>query len=215
MNKALMALLLLCGAGVAAAALTPPDEVVRKATTELQDLIRENHAQYRADTEGFYAVVDRTVVPHFDVAFIARSVLARGWKDASEDERRRFQAAFKNMLIRSYAHALLDYHDSVKAEWKPLRLPEGADDVMVHSSLLRQGKPPVAISFAMHVSDGEWRIYDITVENISLVSNFRGQLKSELKKTSLQAVIERMESGDYAVKAKGASAPAAAGGAAN
>lgn len=211
MKKFVFALVALLGMATAApAAMTPPDTVVRDATTSLQDLIRQNHVAYKADLDGFYAVVDKVVVPHFDVSFIARSVLARHWKTATDDQRKRFQDAFKNMLIHSYANALLEYHDSVKADWKPLRMPAGAEDVMVHSNLLREGKPPVSISFAMHVAEGQWRIYDIAVENISLVTNFRGQLSSEVKKSNLQAVIDRMETGEFSVKGRAQAAANAA-----
>lgn len=199
MKKYLVAALMTIGlAGTAQAQPTPPDEVVKKATAELQTLINKNHVQYKADLAAFYRTVDEVVVPHFDVQFIAKSVLARNWKGASEEQRKRFADAFKTMLIRSYANALLEYHDSVKAEWKPLRRGTETEDVTVNSSLLREGKPPVAIGFNMHLSDGQWRIYDITVENISLVTNFRGQINAELKRSDLDGVITRMETGQYA-----------------
>jgi phospholipid transport system substrate-binding protein len=186
-------------APASAAPATPvaPDVVVKSTTSQLQDLLWKNHETYRDDLPGFYKVVDDVLVPHFDVPFIARIVLARYWRTASDDEKQRFQTAFTNMLIRSYANAMLDYYDSVKAEWKPLHIAPDTDDVTVNSNLLREGRQPVAIGFAMHLAGGEWKIYDITVENISLATNFRGQLSSEIKRTSLASVIERMETGEF------------------
>lgn len=182
----------------AAWAAQAPDEKVKTASSQLQDLIAKNHAAYKADLGKFYEVVDEVVVPHFDVPFIARSVLARNWREASEEQRTRFAEAFKDMLIRSYANALLEYHDSVEAQWKPMRLAPDASDVIVHSSLMRKdGKPPVNLSFAVHKVGEEWKIYDIIIENVSLVQNFRGQFYSEIKRNGLDAVIARMESGAY------------------
>jgi phospholipid transport system substrate-binding protein len=179
------------------AAPKPPDQVVKEGTATLQDLIAKNHQTYKADLPAFYKMVDDTVVPYFDVPFIARSVLGRNRKGASEEQITRFQEAFKNMLIRSYANALLEYHDSVKAEWKPLRLAEGAEDVIVNSTLVRAGgQSPVAIGFALHKTSDEWKVYDIVIEGISLISNFRGQFNSEIKKSGLDSVIARMEGGD-------------------
>jgi phospholipid transport system substrate-binding protein len=198
MKKLFLAITLLCGLGVAAADdVVPPDQVVKQTTSMLQDLIAKNHDAYTADQDGFYKVVDDVVVPHFDMPFIARLVLARNWRGATDDEKQRFQVAFKNMLIRSYANAMLQYHDSVKAEWKPLRMAPDTDDVIVNSDLLRDGKQPVDVGFAMHLVGKEWKIYDITVENISLATNFRGQLTEEIKRTSLDSVIQRMESGEF------------------
>lgn len=213
MKKFLFLSLLLAGMGVAHAATKAPDEVVKEGTRKLQTLIAQNHAKYKADLPGFYKVVDDTVVPYFDVPFIARSVLARNWKAASEAQRLRFQEAFKNMLIRSYANALLENYDSVEAEWKPMRLAPEADDVIVNSTLIRaSGKPPVGIGFALHKLGEEWKVYDITIENISLVTNFRGQFNAEIKKSSLDDVIARMEGGaQVAPKPTAASAQASGG----
>jgi phospholipid transport system substrate-binding protein len=185
-----------------------PDLVVKRTTSELQDLIRAHHEAYRADLPGFYKTVDDVVVPHFDVPFIAKIVLARYWRTATDAEKQRFQVAFKNMLIRSYANAMLEYHDTVKAEWKPMHMAADTDDVTVMSNLLREGKQPISIGFAMHLVEGDWKIYDITVENISLATNFRGQLSAEIKRTSLESVIQRMETGDFTTAKPVTAAPA-------
>ena len=184
---------------------TAPDVVIQKATGELQDLLKKNAAKYKADTALFYKIVDDVVVPHFDTRYIAQLVLARNWKTASVDQRKRFEATFKNMLIRSYANALLEYHDSVTVEWKPVRLTPEITDVTINSNLLRPGKQPIPVGFAMHVADNQWKIYDIVVENISLVSNFRSQISSEIKKSNLDEVMTRMENGAYSAKPKDSS----------
>lgn len=191
----------LFAASAQAAAPRPPDQVVQEATTTLQQTLHENHNKYAADSKLFYKVVNDLVVPHFDVRYIAQLVLARNWKSATADQRTRFQNAFRDMLIRSYANALLEYHDSVKADWKPLHMAPDATDVVVNSNLLREGKQPVPIGFAMRLTDNDWKIYDITIENISLITSFRGQFVSEIKKNGLDAVITRMETGAYAPKA--------------
>ncbi|MGH8457184.1 MAG: MlaC/ttg2D family ABC transporter substrate-binding protein [Stenotrophobium sp.] len=193
-----------------AAAPAPPDEVVKQVVNHVQDLLQKNHDQYKADNKLFYKVVDDNVVPIFDVPYIAQLVLARNWRGASADQRMRFQTAFKDMLIRSYANALLEYYSSVQVDWQPLRMAPGATDASVNSRLLRDGKQPVAIGFSMHLVSGSWKIYDISIENISLISNFRAQFNSEIKKTGLDDVIRRMESGEYSTKAKTGSSAGAA-----
>lgn len=196
MKKFMLMLSLLFTVSLGAqAAPKAPDQVVKEGTEKLQTLIAQNHAKYKADLPGFYKAVDEVVVPYFDVPFIAKTVLARNYKTATPEQRERFQEAFKNMLIRSYANALLEYHDSVKAEWKPVRMAADATDVMVNSSLLRENGQPVAIGFALRKVGEEWKVYDIVIENISLVTNFRGQFNAEIKKSGLDAVIARMEGG--------------------
>ncbi len=179
----------------ATAAPVPPDEVVRTTTERLQKEIATREKEFKSDPKKLYAYVDEVIVPKFDTKYIAQLILARHWKNASDEQKKRFQAAFKDMLVHSYANALVEYHTSVKAEWQPLRMAPDATDVTVNSRLLREGKPPLPIGFAMRLKDGEWRVYDIVIENLSLVTSFRGQINSEIKRTSLDALIERLESG--------------------
>src|SRR5690349_24745565 len=90
-------------AGIASAAARAPDEDVRQATDRLRTLIQQHHDEYKAKPESFYKVVDREVVPHFDQQYIGQIVLGRSWRSASESQRSRFIAAFKNALVHSYA----------------------------------------------------------------------------------------------------------------
>ena len=179
----------------ATAAPVPPDEVVKTTTERLQKEIAAREKEFKADQGKLYAFVDEVIVPKFDTKYIAQLILARHWKQASPEQRTRFQAAFKDMLVHSYANALVEYHTQVKAEWQPLRMAPDATDVTVNSRLLREGKPPLPIGFAMRLKDGEWKVYDIVIENLSLVTSFRSQINSEIKRTSLDALITRLESG--------------------
>ena len=187
---------LLAAFPAASAAPAPPDEVVKTTTELLQKEIAAREKEFKADQKKLYAFVDEVIVPKFDTKYIAQLILARHWKAASEDQRKRFQAAFKDMLVRSYANALVEYHSSVKPEWQPLRMAPDATDITVNSRLLRgNGKPPLPLGFAMRLKDGEWKVYDIVIENLSLVTSFRSQINSEIKRTSLDALILRLESG--------------------
>lgn len=185
-----------------AAAPKAPDVVAQESTTQLLQMLGANHAKYKADNKLYYKAVNDLVVPLFDVPYIGRLVLGRNGKTATDEQRTRFQNAFKDMLIRSYANAMLDNYDSVKVTWQPLRMAAGATDVTVSSNLLRAGKQPIPVNFAMRLNGNDWKIYDITVENISLVINFRTQFNEEIKKNGLDSVITRMESGDFSTKPK-------------
>ena len=179
-----------------AAAPVPPDEVVKTTTERLQKEIAAREKEFKADSGKLYAFVEEVIVPKFDTKYIAQLILARHWKNASDDQRKRFQVAFKDMLVHSYANALVEYHTSVKAEWMPLRMAPDATDVTVQSRLVRgNGKPPLPIGFAMRLKDGEWKVYDIVIENLSLITSFRSQINSEIKRSSLDALIQRLESG--------------------
>lgn len=198
----LSAACLALGAQIAQAAPQPPDQAARATTEKMRALIAQNHAQYKADPAKFYKVVDQVLVPRFDVPYISQIVLGREWRNASDAQRKRFQSAFKNSLVHSYASALLDYHDQIQEEWQPLKLAPGAKEAMVNVSILRKDAPPLAIGFSMHLVGQEWKVYDVSVEGISLASNFRAQFGAEIKKNGLDALIKRLEGGGKPLAAK-------------
>lgn len=196
MKRLLLPLLLVLGMGSAQAAPTPPDTAVKDTTEQMRALIRQNHASYSRDRAVFYQAVEETLTPRFDVRYIGQLVLGKNWRGASEEQRNRFTNAFKNSLIRSYADALLENYDSVDAEWQPLRLAPDANDATVRAKLIRKNAPPMNLSFAMRIaSDGEWKVYDVIIENLSLVTNFRSQFNAEIKKSGLDGLIQRIEGG--------------------
>lgn len=212
MLKTLSGFLFALGIAFAAQADTlAPDVAVRSTTEQLQALIKQNYKDYRADTTKFYKTVNDVVVPRFDVPYIAKLVLATNYRTANGEQRTRFAEAFKNMLVRSYANALLDNYDSVKVTWEPVRMAAGASDTVVNTVLQRDVGKPYAIGFRVHLVGDDWKVYDISVENISLVTNFRTQLNSEIKKSSLDAVIARMENGEFIKPAEAESADAKKG----
>ena len=185
-----------------AAAVTLPDQVVKQTTDKLSKEIQHRSAEFKAKPRVFYAVVDDLIVPKFDQRYIAQLVLGRNWRDASESQRARFTEAFKNQLIRTYADALLEYNDQVRADWQPLRMAPGATDAVVKSTLIRKDAPPVSIGFSLRLKDDGWKIYDISVENISLISSFRGQAVSEIKDSGIDGLIQKLEAGQFLKKSK-------------
>jgi len=180
-----------------------PDEVVRNAVGRVRDLIRDNAERYETDKEAFYEMIDREIIPHFDMPYIARLVLGRHARQADSDQRRRFARAFKRTLTRTYADAMLQYNSSVEAEFLPLRMPEDAERATVETRLKVEGGEPIPISFVMHKVDGEWLIYDISVEGISLVTNFRAQFNQRIREDGLDALIEKLEAGQIEAPATG------------
>ena len=188
-------LLLLALAGSAAAAAQPPDQMIRQTTEKVQALIQQNRAQYESDGASFKRMVDEQIVPRFDQQAIGRHVLGRHWKDASDEQKSRFVAAFKNSLVQSYADALLKYHDAVQTQWKPVHAAPDAAEATVHVVLNRKDGQPIPLAFSVHRAGEDWKVFDVSVEGISLATTFRSQFNAEIKQNGLDALIQRLESG--------------------
>lgn len=182
-------------AGDAGAADSGPGQVVRKATEEMQAAIKQHHDEYVKDKARFYTSVDQIIAPAFDVPYIAQITLGRAWRSATPDQRARFEAAFKNTLIRAYSDTLLENSDSSRVDW--LRDAVNGETASVHGSVIRTAGPPVAFAFELHKTPaGDWRAFDIAVEGVSLITNFRSQFAAQIKQSGLDALIGRLEKGE-------------------
>lgn len=168
-----------------------PEQAVRETVEKLQSMIRKNHAQYQADHAAFYKAVNRVAVPRFDVPYISQIVLARYWRTASPHQRGAFESAFKDMLIRSYANTLLENAGSTKIVWKPARV--SGNDATVRTVLERESGKNYPVDFSVHKVNGDWKIYDITIDNLSLALNFRSQIGSSVQREGLNEVIDQLE----------------------
>ncbi len=194
-SRILMLSLGLLTSALAAAASAPsePEQIVRNTSETLMREISARHEEFRSHPERFYAYVRSVVVPNFDWPYITRLILANNWKTATEEQRERFAHAFQEMLIRTYADALIEYHDAVNVEWLPTQKGSTDRDVVVRSQLNREGDRPIPIGFAMLKRNESWKIYDIIIESSSVVNSFRGQYNAEIRANGLQALIERLE----------------------
>lgn len=183
------------GSAMAAKGGSDPADVIQGTTTELLTRIRSNKVEYQAEPRKFYKVVDELVLPHFDWNYISKLILARNWKDASESQRSRFATAFQSMLIKTYADALLEYHDAAQVEWLGSETHPSKPLARVSSQLVRTDGPPIPVGFALHRGDGsEWKVYDINIDSVSLINSFRGQFNAEIRSNGLDALIARLES---------------------
>lgn len=197
-NKALSAafgilagLLVLASAAVLAAPI-PPDQVARETADTILREITTRREELRANPQQLYALVEEKILPRFDFERISQLTLGKHWKSATPEQRQRFSAAFQSMLVRSYSHALLEY-ESERIEWSPLRMSPGTREVVVRSSVVRKGGPPIPINYNVHLKNNQWLVYDVTIDAISLVTNYRGTFANEINKNGVDSLIARLE----------------------
>jgi len=189
MNRIFSILLFLVLALPAAAAEPAPDEIARGATDKIVALLKANKAEYNRDHKKLYAMVDEHVLPHFDFRAMSRTVLGRHWRAASEDQRARFVAEFRELLVRTYATALLKYNDE-EIVYLPFRLNPDDRTAIVRSEVRRKdGAPPIAMQYSFYRTDNVWKVYDVTIEGASLVSTYQTTYAARVQKEGLDALI--------------------------
>ncbi|MCG6975657.1 MAG: ABC transporter substrate-binding protein [Acidiferrobacterales bacterium] len=171
-------------------AQSTPDELVANATTEILTLLKEKKAFYEADKKNLYQMVDEKILPYFDFRKMSQWVLGIHWRQATDAQRDEFTEQFRQLLVRTYATALLKYNDQ---EIIMLPFTGKADDkiVIVKTEVKQKsGEPNIALYYTFYNLNPGWKAFDLTIEGVSLVANYRKVYASRLQKESLDSLIK-------------------------
>lgn len=173
---------------VLAAELLPPQQAIESASSKLQQKMQDKN--FIKDFSKVAAFVNDTILPSTDFDKISSLVLGKLWKSATADERERFKHEFQTLLVRTYSRAFIEFKDwSIR--YLPIEMEAGANKVIVKTEVLQPGLQPVSVNYRMLESNGSWKAYDIMIEGVSLVTNYRTTFTNEIQtKGSLNAVIE-------------------------
>lgn len=176
----------------AAEPVPAPQQLVQDTTDRMLTALKDHAAELEQDPAKIFTLVGEIVLPHFDFVRMSAWSLGKHWRGASQEQKRRFVRAFRQMLIRTYAVVLLEYEDQ-KIEYLPLRGDPASGDVTVRTQVVQSGRAPISINYALWDRNEAWRVYDVSVDGISLVANFRTSFASEIKADGLEALITRLE----------------------
>lgn len=170
-----------------AAELSKPELAIEEASNKLK--VKMQEPGFTKDFKQITVFVEDVIYPHMDFDRISALVLGKNWKTASDTEKSQFKQEFKILLIRAYSRAFVEFHDW-SVEFLPLTKDENPSKVIVNTEVLQPGHKPIKINYRMMEAKGEWKAYDIMIEGVSLVTNYRTSFNTEIEKTgSLASVI--------------------------
>lgn len=184
----LTGILLLSLTGVARAEVAPED-LVRQAADQILVEIKAHRALYAKDYAKLYKMAEQKVLPHFDFRRMAQWVLGRSWKDATAQQRDHFTAEFRDLLVGTYSQALLNYEDLGIVYLPVLRKPDDTE-VTVKTEVKQASGPNIPLHYSFYKNkDGAWKVYDITIEGVSLVTNYRSVYATKIRDKGMDALI--------------------------
>jgi len=179
---------LLIAAGVAAAE-TAPDALVKTTVADVLQVIKQNR-----DRRTLVDVAEKKVLPHFDFESMTRLAVGKAWREATSEQRKALQDNFRALLVNTYTTALSQQETADPTfEVKPVQIAAGQKDVTVHSVVSQAGRQPVAIDYRMERKDDGWKVYDVIVENLSLVTNYRSTFASEISRGGIDGLIKSLQ----------------------
>lgn len=199
----LTSVLLLSVLGVARAEVAP-EELVRKTADEILTEIKAHRAVYTKDYAKLYKMADEKVLLHFDFRRMSQWVLGRFWKEATPEQRDRFTSEFRDLLVGTYSQALLNYNDQ-KIVYLPVQRKPDDTEVTVKTEVKQTGgQPNIPIHYSFYKNkDGAWKVYDITIEGVSLVTNYRSVYATKIREKGMDALIAEITDNNKQKRAAG------------
>jgi phospholipid transport system substrate-binding protein len=179
-------------ASLGAAAQQSPDEFVREAAELLDQAVSERKEELASDRQALYKVIDEILLPRFDQRYAAQLVLGRHWRAASEEQRKQFIEAFYRSLLQQYSDGLLEF-DLGQLQFRPYRGDPAKDRTVVRTVVTLDDGTEAPVDYGLVKRDSGWKVFDVTIEGISYIRNFRAEFNSEIQATSLDAVIKRLQ----------------------
>jgi phospholipid transport system substrate-binding protein len=168
-----------------------PEALVKKVTADVLETIKNDPQLAAGDRRKALDLAEKKVLPHVDFPEATRLAVGKAWKGASPEQQEKLVAEFRAMLIRIYSNAINAYRGQTMRVM-PVKMAQDATDVTVRNQYRSPGRQPVMVEYAMHKTPEGWKIYDIVVENVSLVLTFRGEFEAVMRQSGVDGLIKRM-----------------------
>ena len=192
MHRYLHTLALLAFGTASATAEDSPNAVIESSVVLLAEQLEGRKDELAANRKELYEIIDGILMPRFDQRFAAQVVLAKHWRTASEEQQARFIEAFYRALLRKYADGVLEF-DPDMITVLPFRGDATKKRTRVRSTVELDDGSKVAVDYELVKRKAGWLVFNVVVEGVSYVRNFRAELDSEIRASSLDAVIQRLE----------------------
>ena len=194
--------LLILGTPAVRAAVTP-EQLVQQTTNQILETIKAHREVYAKDHDKLYQLAEEKVLPYFDFVRMSQWVLGRNWRTASEEQRTRFVTLFRDLLVRTYSTALLQYTDQ-KIIYLPVSAAPGSTQMLVRTEVQQSGgAPDIPIYYSFYKNrSGDWKVYDVSIDGVSLVTNYRSVYAEKIRREGMNALLDSLSVRDAQLRKK-------------
>ncbi|NMG43542.1 hypothetical protein GPA22_07325 [Aromatoleum toluvorans] len=194
MKKFLLSLCLMFSVLPALAAETAkaPDALVREVSDDVLAIVRQDKAIQSGDTRRVITLVEEKVLPHFNFRRMTMLAVGKDWRQASPEQQGKLVDAFRTLLVRTYSNALTQYRDQ-SIGYKPAKFGDADASVRVQTEVRQAGAQPINIDYALEKTTDGWKVYDVVVAGVSLVTNYRGTFAQEIRTGGVDGLIKSLE----------------------
>lgn len=175
-----------------AAEALAPDVLVKNVTEEVLDIVRKDKDIQSGNTKKAIDLVEAKVLPHFNFMRMTQLAMARDWRQATPAQQKTLVDEFRTLLVRTYSKALTEYK-SQTIEYKPLKMQPADTDVKVRTEIKQAGGKPIQLDYYLEKQNPAWKVYDIEVGGISLVTNYRESFGQEVRNGGIDGLIKSLQ----------------------
>lgn len=168
----------------------PVAKIVKDTTHKVLTRLRAEGDAVTSDPRRLNEIVNEMILPHFDFTKMSQRVLGRHWRDATPGQRERFVKEFQSLLVRTYSTALIQYRDQ-PINFLPAR-EQSADEVLVRTEVVTASGPKIPITYQLYNNAGDWKVFDVTIDGVSLVINYRSNFSGEIAKSGIDGLINQL-----------------------
>ena len=175
----------------AMAADTPPDVLARSTTQEVLAILKQDKDLKNDNMAKVYQLVEAKILPNFDFNRMTQLALGKYWPRATAKQKQELVTQFRNLLVRTYSTSLTAFTNQT-VEFTPLTMKPDDTDVTVHSEIRQPGGQPIPIDYSMYKTSFGWKVYDVTIDGVSLVINYRSSFASTIRQSGIDGLIKTL-----------------------
>jgi phospholipid transport system substrate-binding protein len=170
-----------------------PDALVKNVSEEVLDIVRKDKDIQSGNTKKAVELVEKKVLPHFNFEHMTRLAMGIEWRQAAPEQQKALIEEFRTLLVRTYSKALTEYKNQT-IDYKPLKGPVAAGEpVKVHTNIKQAGGKPIELDYYLEKKDTGWKVFDIEVGGVSLVTNYRSSFATEIRNGGVDGLIKSLQ----------------------
>ncbi len=174
-----------------ASAQDAPDALIQKSTSEILAAIKADKDLAAGDQKKIEKLADEKVLPYFNFVRMTQLAVGRNWRDASDAQKKSLIDEFRLLLVRTYSTSLTQFRNQT-IDVKPTKMVAGDTEVVVKTQINQPGGQPIPIDYSMEKSTGSWKVFDVLIDGVSLVTNYRSSFNSEIQKSGIDGLIKSL-----------------------
>ena len=177
--------------GQAIADVDSPDALIKKVSDDVLTIVRQDKDIQSGNTKKAMDLVEAKVLPHFNFLHMTALAMGKDWRKATPEQKKRLSEEFKTLLVRTYSNALTGYRDQT-IRYKPVKMQSGDEEVLVRTEIVQPGNKPIQLDYALEKLADGWKVFDVVVAGVSLVTNYRDTFSQEVRANGVDGLVQML-----------------------